>query len=544
VSARREQVLALRRAKRLRDRAADDLTREWFPQQAAAFNDQARLRAFICGRRAGKTRGGCRYYVRQARKTREGRFLYLNSTWSEAERLAWHGNRDDGMAALVKRHKIPAKLDVSDLSITFLESGATVYLRGADKERELEKALGGAYHEVWWDEAQKIPPKLEARISEVMMPALLDFGGRFTLTGTPVRQMSGLFYNVTRPEMHRRRPGWSVHHWTLLDNPFFGRAVASPRHTGFDVLDKMGKVIATFPEWEPAQAAALEERRRSGLLELQTLFGGPDVAPFDSPIMMREGGGLWVKEDSNFVYAVNKMPTKGPDSILYAPHRVRPQDGFPDLLASLIDLPGDWRDYMFALGADLGYSPDPFAIVLWAWHPNRPQLYEVISFEATGLRYEKQAEILHNIRSVVSVGVPVADAGGGGKPAVAGWSEDWIARYGIPLLEADKAHKHTFIELMNADILRGWVKYRDGSPLWRTATELQWATIVTGAGRLVEDPTMANHCTDAGLYAHRHSFNFRYRPEEPPPPPVGSPEWAQREEAALEGFRDAEDELD
>jgi hypothetical protein len=25
---------------------------------------------------------------------------------------------------------------------------------------------------------------------------------------------------------------------------------------------------------------------------------------------------------------------------------------------------------------------------------------------------------------------------------------------------------------------------------------------------------------------------------------VGSPEWAQREEAALEGFRDAEDELD
>jgi hypothetical protein len=58
-----------------------------------------------------------------------------------------------------------------------------MYLRGADDEAELRKALGGAFHRVTWDEAQKIPPKLGLAIREVFMPTLLDFGGRFRLTG-------------------------------------------------------------------------------------------------------------------------------------------------------------------------------------------------------------------------------------------------------------------------------------------------------------------------------------------------------------------------
>jgi MFS family permease len=35
---------------------------------------------------------------------------------------------------------------------------------------------------------------------------------------------SGIAWDVTRPEKDKRTPGWSVHHWTLLENPFFGRA--------------------------------------------------------------------------------------------------------------------------------------------------------------------------------------------------------------------------------------------------------------------------------------------------------------------------------
>jgi hypothetical protein len=513
VSARRRQALSRRRKRRSLEIAVDRLSDEWFPKQRRANETKARLVAWICGRRAGKTRSKCRGMIRKALRTRGGRFLYLNSTRSEAERLAWDGLKNDGMAAIVKelgeKHGLRYKLDASDLDIYLPDTDSRIFLRGADKEAELAKALGYAYHEVWWDEAQKIPPKLAPRIREVLMPALLDFGGTLCLTGTPVRQMAGLFYEVTRPEPHKRLPGWELHHWNLLDNTFFG--------------------------------ATHEERMRRGMLELQQLFGGPDVAPLDGPIMQREGFGKWVREDSNYVYAVNKMPTSGPESIWYAPPRWRP-DGFPDLLAALRDLPGDWRDYIFAMGVDLGFDPDPFAVVLWAWHPERPELYEVISYEQTRLRYERQFAILAEIREMVNVGIPVADAGGGGKPAVAGWSEDWILRYGIPFLEADKANKHSFIEAMNADILRGWVKYREDSPLWKTTSELQWATIVTGAGKLIEDPTMPNHASDAGLYGHRQSFNYRFRPPPAPPPEQGTPEWADQEAAALEAYRDAEED--
>ena len=64
-------------------------------------------------------------------------------------------------------------------------------------------------------------------------------------------------------------------------------------------------------------------------------------------------------------------------------------------------------------------------------------------------------------------------------------------------------------------------------------SQLQWASIVTGTGRMIEDPTLANDCCDGGLYAHRHSYPFRWQPQEVPLRP-GSPEALRREEQELE----------
>src|SRR5262249_53198603 len=149
--------------------------------------------------------------------------LYLNTTRGEAEQLAWWGNRGDGIASLDHSLGLGLKLDNSKLTAYCEATDGWLYLRGADDEAELRKRLGGAYHKVVWDEAQKIPPKLTTPIREVFMPAMLDFGGRFRLTGSPSRQMSGLFYEVTRPDVARRLPGWNVHHWNLLSNVYFGR---------------------------------------------------------------------------------------------------------------------------------------------------------------------------------------------------------------------------------------------------------------------------------------------------------------------------------
>lgn len=532
----RDDDLARRLVSRLleRDKAPNvirELTDEWFPEQRAFFDDPAQLTAAIDGRRAGKTRGIVRDHLRDILTIPGYRGLYLNSTKGEAERLAWIGNRADGFRTLVERMKLPLKLDNNELSIHNKATDGWMYLRGADDEAELRKALGAAWHRVTWDEAQKIPPKLAPSIREVFMPTLLDFGGRFRLTGTPVRNMTGLFWDVTRPELDKRSQGWSVHHWNLLSNPYFGRAKGN-----MVVWGARDEVVSGPHAPGEVEAAIAGARWIKGILALQSLYGGAEVAPIDGPIMQREAFGRWVREDAAYVYAVHKVPH---ERLLYAPARMRP-DGFPDIPAALLDLPYDWRGGMFALGCDLGWYPDPFAFVLWSWHPHDQNLYEVASWRKTHLSSDQQVNVLREVQSSVNLGLIVADASGPAKPTVKGWSDRWVAQYNLPIIEAEKQHKYTHIDIMNTDILRGRLKMRDSGALFDEMSQLQWASILTGTGRMVEDPTLANDCADAALYSHRHSYQYRWSPEERPLAP-GSPEAMRREEQEIEDAIDEEE---
>lgn len=477
-------------------RAQPQLDADWFPEQRAFYEDPARLIAVIKGRRAGGTKAGCAYFIREAIGKPGRRLLYLNYTRSECERLAWYGNANDGMAALCDRYKIKVKKDATDLSLHF-PNDSWIWLRGTKDESEVRKSLGSAFHEIWWDEAQKIPPKLVPTIREALMATLLDYKGRLRLVGTPVRQMAGLFWDVTRPELEKRTKGWSVHHWTLLANPHFG--------------------------------ATHEERYENGMVDLQTLLGGPDVAPMDGPIMQREGFGRWVREDSNFVYAVHKVPAA---QLLYAPQRLRP-DGFLDIPAALKDLPWDWKQGFFALGVDIGFTNDPFAIALVGWHPNDPALYEIGSWGKLGLDADAQAQIIADVRELVPLGFVSADVGGPVTPMGKGWSRQFNERYDLPILEAQKNAKYENIGILNTDIMRGRLKLRDGGRVFEEMGQLQWSKLVSGSGRMVEDPTMANDHCDAILYASRHARQYRWVPE-PKAEPKGSRERYEREARELE----------
>jgi len=534
-------LLATRRARRADERAVRALTDEWYATQRAVWTDRAQLVAWHGGRRMGKTRAGVRSFLDELLSVPGSRQLYINETAGEAERLAWVGNRGDGFEPLLSelgmlesgrglsRKPGRVKLDRSTLSIHCPDMDSWIYLRGADDEAGIRRALGGAYNRVWWDEAQKIPSKLATTIREVFMPALLDFRGRFVVTGTAVRQMLGLFYEITRPELDKRMPGWSVHFSNLLENPYWGHAKG--RYVVWGARDE----VVSGPHMPGEMPAAISGARwEMGMVALQRLLGGPEVAPFDGPTMQREGFGRWVREDASYVYHVHQVPR---EKLVYAPHRTR-ADGFPDIRAALQDLPwgkGEaWREGLFALGGDLGYHPDPFAFVLWGWHMHDRRLYEVASWKRTMLDSDEQARVLHSIRAELALAITVVDAGGPAKPTVVGWSKEWVERYSLPIEEAQKAHKHTAIEVLNGDIRTGGVALRDGSPLMAEMEELQWLTrLVDARGRMIEDPTQHNHCCDAALYAHRHSYQYRWRPEEVRPAP-GTPEHAVREEAALE----------
>lgn len=527
------EILARHRAERTAERR--ELTAEHFAEQHAFNTDGARLAAACCGRRAGKTKGRNEAFLEAASTTRGGRFLLINETRGELHRLNWIGNRGDGIATLAERHQLPCRLDNSALSVHFPAIDSWIYLVGVDDERALRKALGGAYHEVWWDEAQKIPSRFEEAIREVLMPTLLDFGGRFRLTGSPARQTSGLFYNVTRPELDKRIKGWSVHAWNLLRNPYFGAVIVVDGK--LYVRARLRVVAGPFADPAEARTAALAARMEHGLEDLRRLLGGP---PMDSPIMQREGLGRWTYEATSYVYAVRAHDRA---ALCYAPHRPlagHPQ-GFPDLPGALADLPGwkEGRPYFFSLGGDLGFFPDPFGVVLWGWSHVDRHLYEVASWKQTELTSDWQHHYLAAIQAVVPCGVTVLDAGGPAKATVQGWLQGWVDRHPLPAAEADKHNKHTHIELMNTEIRTlvdgvPAIRFRDGGPLLDEMWDLQWSSIVSSTGRLIEDPTQPNHCTDGALYAHRHSYAHRFRNPPPPPPPEGSPEWALRAEAELE----------
>ena len=53
---------------------------------------------------------------------------------------------------------------------------------------------------------------------------------------------------------------------------------------------------------------------------------------------------------------------------------------------------------------------------------------------------------------------------------------------------------------------------------------------------------MANDCCDAGLYGHRHSYQYRSRPEDAPPP-KGSRAAHIREEVQIEDDMMADDDV-
>ena len=114
---------------------------EWFDEQRAFCEDKAQLVAGICGRRAGKSRGKNRDFVRKAATTPNGRFVYLNETRAEAEKIAWTGARGDGMLSLCERNGVPHKANHSKLTLFFPESDAYIYLIGADDEAGVRKAL-------------------------------------------------------------------------------------------------------------------------------------------------------------------------------------------------------------------------------------------------------------------------------------------------------------------------------------------------------------------------------------------------------------------
>lgn len=477
---------------------AEQLRSVLFPQQRDFWIvDTAKRKAALCSRRAGKTYGGARAYLAIALESPKSRLVYINETRAEAKALLWD-EPDDGIPALLialgLKEGEDYRSNATELVIRFA-NGSIISLFGADDERQVNKLRGRKFTAAWTDEAQKAP-HLQTLVQRVLGASMKDFDGTLFITGTPSRDCAGYFYDVTNPEA--TAPGWSVHHWTTRDNPFFG---ATPEE-----------------RYERTAAAAMEE---NGWTE-----GDPDFR--------REWLGLWIQEDSRYVYPVHQVR---PDTLTFAPMRMTLAGSY-DHFAATRDLPrssvGKPQDWYYSLGCDFGFRPDPFAITLLAFSMRHDIAYEMWSWKKAEIDAEDWLQAIRAVVDQVDGLVSIVGDPAGTRALMKGWRE----RLGIPIEDAEKNEKNTWIELMGSAIRKGRFKYREGSPLLHEHKNLVWLPVKTGEPkenkerRLLDGTRPGNHNSDSALYSWRHMSNWLARAEGPPPQP-GSPEAFRAEEERL-----------
>ncbi len=543
----------------------------YHPKQRAFFTSKAKLRATSKTRRAGATVGGCRELIARAIEQPGFRGTYVTTTRKEARERAWMSDTQSGLLDILRKYGTPVdhptcevqliggvRADIRDQAMTVdFSNGSRIDLFGADDERALRKQRGLSKHVYWIDEAQDFR-FLERFYDAVIIGSLTDYDGECWLSGTPGRDCVGMFYDCTKDDETDgpRLARWETHNIAVVDNPFFGRVVGddSSGWLQYFVLDNMHEITG---ERHGPYASYFEAEKAAHKIRWDRTAGAALIAKGwkgDEPDFIREWLGKWSKADARYVYPVHAV---NPYDLLYAPQRleknpfVGTHDRFAnhppwlDLKRAMIDLPkmpkfNKRRQWMYAIGADFGYHPDPFALVVWAFSHDTQDVYELFSWKATRVHTDDQGGYMKELWSILdNVVVFVGDA--------AGKQDDfevWRTRMGLPLDEANKQGKNTLEEFLADDIRRGRVHLRTDSPLHTEMKHLVYLPTKPGKTREVakhrrsaDNKVHGDHCCDAARYAYASLTHYLSKiPSEVPDPksPAGIEAEGERHEKRID----------
>lgn len=511
---------------------AEQLRAFMYPKQRAYYTSPAKCKATSKTRRAGATAGGCRELLARSITTDGHRAMYVATTRREARDRAWINDTGSGFVDILRAEGemvdhptlecwrlggVTVEVREADLVLNF-SNGAQIALFGFDSMSDLRKERGKAKHVYWIDEAQDFA-HLEKFYDSVIMGSLADFGGECWLSGTPGQDCAGFFYEVTKNEDDgdARLPGWDVHVIAVVDNPYFGRVTAD--HTGtWSVTDNLGTTTGPYATLEIAEAEAIKIRwdRTAGEVMRKKGWKG------DEPDFIREWLGRWVKTDARYVYPVHSVPKH---VLVYAPHRLmdNPLNSqhapWYDHQASMRDLPRKDRgrpyEWMFSIGADFGWAHTPFALVMWAFTFDLPDVYEMCAWKQMKVLPDDQRAYIDLLWSSTDNIVALVGDPAGQKSAD---MEAWRSRFSLPIEDADKSAKNTWQELMAGDIRKGHIHYREGSPLLHEHRHLVYLPTKPGKTRKddeyrrISDGTVpGNDLSDASLYSFKYLAHHLYR---------------------------------
>ena len=540
----------------------------YHPKQAAYYRSSHPRRATKKTRRAGATSGGCRELIARAIEHAGFRATYVTTTRREARERAWMNDTQSGLLDVLRQFGTPhdhpslevqvvggvrAEVRGQDMVINF-ENGSQIDLFGADDERALRKQRGLAKHVYWIDEAQDFR-HLERFYDAVVIGSLTDYKGECWLSGTPGIDCSGMFYDITKDPGPDGPPlaGWEVHTIASVDNPLFGHTILDDDGRMW-VEDNVGVREGPFETKEAAEAAAIRVRwdRSAGAALRAKNWKG------DEPDFVREWLGKWVREDARFVYPVHSVPQH---ELLYAPERpaknplaakygvCTDHPPWVNVSKAITDLPkmpkfNKRRQWLYAIGVDFGYHPDPFAMVVWAFASDTDHVYELFSWKAQRVHTDHQGEYMEALwKSLDNVVAFVADP--------AGKQDDfemWRTRMNLPIEEANKRGKNTLEEFLADDIRRGRVHLRIDSPLYNEMRHLVYLPGKLGKTREVakhrrsgDGKVHGDHCADAARYAYAWLTHYMSRTPATVPAP-DSPEGLELEAARHEARIDAREQ--
>ena len=183
-----------------------------FQAQYKASLDKSLFKAVQCTRRAGKTTGEIGEQLEEAVNLSPGtKHLFMALTLDSAKNIGW-----DIVINALDKNKVSHRANRNTGEIHF-DNGSYFRFFGVDASyQEMKKVLGGKYKTVKIDEAGSMRQNLKTLTYQMIAPALVDLDGRLTLLGTAENIPKTFFEEVTSG----KEPGWSVHKWTTIDNPY------------------------------------------------------------------------------------------------------------------------------------------------------------------------------------------------------------------------------------------------------------------------------------------------------------------------------------
>ena len=469
--------------------------------QRAVEADTSPLIAVLSARQQGKSTGALLLAALRCLQKAHSQWVVIGLTRGSVQRIYW-----DALRQLDEAFELKLKFQEQRLIVTF-PNGSKIHFFGADKLDEIEKLRGSRFHGAIIDECKSYPQAtLKLLIEDILGACLKGQAGQLYLIGTPGDVLAGEFYLATcaepvllekqkrwsnLPAGEGRRPAvlageemqlqgvWSFHLWGPQTN---------------DVTFVNERTGETFTMWE----AFLKEKELRGWAD-------------DHPTWRREYLGQWVPGDGRLVYR----------------YRSHIHDYEPDYTTgALWGLPVESDGWRTAIGCDFG-TKDGTALVVWAWHPHHPGLWELYSEKRkpeNDLRLSV-GELARWYRAVEKEYGPF-DGSVGDPAGLATMVMDTLAvEHQVYIEPAEKKEKLDHIELFNDDLDAKLIHLRAGGELGEEMLGNKWLEKSLGTPKRVEDPSTPNDICDAALYAFRWCLHRQNRPKPGTAPVPQSYEW-------------------